>query len=184
MLVTSIDASTNDLPWADTVAQYPTLVFYPAHRKRTSSLAYPHRLPLTVPNVFAFILANAGARLRWRLALALCDRQCRHAQIARAEAEIGGDSADLRVIADNVGAAIYRQQSLAKRDMFVQSPAFYFTQRAQLKQQLVVLRRFVDILTVLNEATIESEAHFERTLHDSLFLDWLLNQNALVSQPS
>jgi hypothetical protein len=84
-----MDGSANDVGWADTVDAYPALVFYPAHRKHAAPIAFPNRLRPTVPNVFAFILAHAGARLRWRIALALCNRQCRKRQQVMAEHEIG-----------------------------------------------------------------------------------------------
>jgi hypothetical protein len=52
-------------------------------------VAYPDHLPITVPNLLAFMLAHSGARLRWRIALALCSLQCMTINIDSARAEHG-----------------------------------------------------------------------------------------------
>jgi thiol-disulfide isomerase/thioredoxin len=71
-----LDASTNDLPWEFSVSRYPQVIFFPRQRKSESS-AFPTHLPLTLPNLIAFVLASADATLRASFALLACSWRCR-----------------------------------------------------------------------------------------------------------
>ncbi|KAH7729862.1 thioredoxin domain-containing protein 11-like isoform 1 [Aphelenchoides avenae] len=70
-----VDTSRNSLPWQYRFDALPTLAFFPARRTGQSSIL-PKELPLTVPNVMAFILSRCQAELRWRIAIASCSDQC------------------------------------------------------------------------------------------------------------
>lgn len=88
-----IDVSKNEIPWHFKMDRVPALLFFPAKR-RFSSSRFPRTLPITVPNVVAFVLARCQPELRWRVALSSCSLLCisnngmrlrRHATILRNE---------------------------------------------------------------------------------------------------
>ncbi|XP_049854183.1 thioredoxin domain-containing protein 11 isoform X2 [Schistocerca gregaria] len=67
-----IDGENNDLPWQFTVHHYPSVLFFPAHRK-SESRVFPRNLPVTVPNMVAFVLSNTEYGPRRLVAVAgLC----------------------------------------------------------------------------------------------------------------
>uniref|UniRef100_A0A915PRR8 Thioredoxin domain-containing protein n=1 Tax=Setaria digitata TaxID=48799 RepID=A0A915PRR8_9BILA len=70
-----IDVSSNDLPWQFQMDTLPAVLFFPAGRKSSSS-RFPALLPLTVPNLIAFIITRCQKELRWRLALSSCSFLC------------------------------------------------------------------------------------------------------------
>ncbi|XP_021942555.1 thioredoxin domain-containing protein 11 isoform X2 [Zootermopsis nevadensis] len=57
IIFTRIDGENNDLPWEFTMHHYPTILFFPAHRKSESHV-FPRHYPLTVSNLVKFVLAN------------------------------------------------------------------------------------------------------------------------------
>lgn len=57
LIFTRIDGENNDLPWEFTMHHYPTILFFPAHRKSESHV-FPRHHPITVPNLVNFVLAN------------------------------------------------------------------------------------------------------------------------------
>ncbi|KAK6110143.1 hypothetical protein QQG55_38730 [Brugia pahangi] len=66
-----IDVSLNDLPWQFQMDTLPAVLFFPAERKSSSS-RFPALVPLTVPNLIAFIVTRCRRELRWQLALFSC----------------------------------------------------------------------------------------------------------------
>ncbi|XP_063240266.1 thioredoxin domain-containing protein 11 isoform X2 [Bacillus rossius redtenbacheri] len=60
LLFARVDGESNDLPWEYAADRYPTVLFFPARRK-SESRVFPRRLPLTVPNLVNFVLANLGS---------------------------------------------------------------------------------------------------------------------------
>ncbi|KAL3981910.1 hypothetical protein ACH3XW_45000 [Acanthocheilonema viteae] len=70
-----IDVSLNDLPWQFQMDTLPTVLFFPAGRKSSSS-RFPALVPLTVPNLIAFIVTRCQKELRWQLALSSCSLLC------------------------------------------------------------------------------------------------------------
>nr|CAD7448565.1 unnamed protein product [Timema bartmani] len=54
-----IDGEHNDLPWEYTMDHFPAILFFPARRK-SESRVFPRHLPVTVPNLVNFVLANLG----------------------------------------------------------------------------------------------------------------------------
>ncbi|XP_011310287.1 thioredoxin domain-containing protein 11 [Fopius arisanus] len=52
-----IDGDNNDLPWEYSMNRYPAVLFFPAKRKEDSTV-YPFTLPITIPNLLNFVLAN------------------------------------------------------------------------------------------------------------------------------
>ncbi|XP_063995594.1 thioredoxin domain-containing protein 11 [Diachasmimorpha longicaudata] len=52
-----IDGDNNDLPWEYSMNRYPAILFFPAKRKEDSTV-YPFSLPITIPNLLNFVLAN------------------------------------------------------------------------------------------------------------------------------
>ncbi|XP_022257420.1 thioredoxin domain-containing protein 11-like isoform X2 [Limulus polyphemus] len=70
-----INGDENDLPWEFTVERYPTLIFFPAHRK-AESVTFPPSLSLTTVNLLQFILTNAQHGVRWQAATVMCSKKC------------------------------------------------------------------------------------------------------------
>uniref|UniRef100_A0A0R3S391 Thioredoxin domain-containing protein n=1 Tax=Elaeophora elaphi TaxID=1147741 RepID=A0A0R3S391_9BILA len=70
-----IDVSLNDLPWQFQMDTLPAVLFFPAGRKSSSS-RFPALVPLTVPNLIAFIVTRCQRELRWQLALSFCSPLC------------------------------------------------------------------------------------------------------------
>ncbi|XP_012271941.1 thioredoxin domain-containing protein 11 [Orussus abietinus] len=52
-----IDGENNDLPWEYSMNRYPSILFFPAKGKSDSTV-FPHSSPVTVQNLFRFVLAN------------------------------------------------------------------------------------------------------------------------------
>lgn len=59
----TIDAEENILPWQYTVDKFPTIIFYPAHRKHDSRI-YPHNLELNEANLLNFTLSHLSLKNR------------------------------------------------------------------------------------------------------------------------
>ncbi|XP_059353614.1 thioredoxin domain-containing protein 11-like isoform X2 [Daphnia carinata] len=59
----TIDAEENVLPWQYTVDKFPTIIFYPAHRKHDSRI-YPHNLELNEANLLNFTLSQLSLKHR------------------------------------------------------------------------------------------------------------------------
>uniref|UniRef100_A0A0K8S9L4 Thioredoxin domain-containing protein n=2 Tax=Lygus hesperus TaxID=30085 RepID=A0A0K8S9L4_LYGHE len=68
-----IDGELNDLPWQYTVPTYPSVIFFPAHRKSESRI-FPHKLPLNMHSLASFIISNLRNYERMSVMLALCSR--------------------------------------------------------------------------------------------------------------
>ncbi|XP_017881600.1 thioredoxin domain-containing protein 11 [Ceratina calcarata] len=52
-----VDGDNNDLPWEYNMNRFPSILFLPAKSKEDSTV-YPFSLPVTIPNLVNFILAN------------------------------------------------------------------------------------------------------------------------------
>lgn len=52
-----VNGDGNDLPWEYTMNRYPAILFFPAKRKADSTV-FPFSLPITIPNLLNFVLAN------------------------------------------------------------------------------------------------------------------------------
>lgn len=70
---TRIDGDLNALPWEFTMDSYPTIIFFPARRK-SESRAFPRTMPITVPNLVSFILANLNPTLKLHAMWTLCNQ--------------------------------------------------------------------------------------------------------------
>ncbi|KOC69381.1 Thioredoxin domain-containing protein 11 [Habropoda laboriosa] len=57
LLFVRVDGDNNDLPWEYNMNRFPSILFFPAKRKEDSTV-YPFFLPVTIPNLVNFILAN------------------------------------------------------------------------------------------------------------------------------
>ncbi|XP_076752476.1 thioredoxin domain-containing protein 11 isoform X2 [Xylocopa sonorina] len=57
LLFVRVDGDNNDLPWEYNMNRFPSILFFPAKRKEDSTV-YPFSLPVTIPNLVNFILAN------------------------------------------------------------------------------------------------------------------------------
>ncbi|CAD5212722.1 unnamed protein product [Bursaphelenchus okinawaensis] len=72
-----IDTSRNSLPYAYVFDSLPSIVFFPPAKSFHLQIAhYPTGLPITVPNVLAFLISRATPELKWRLALRSCTKGC------------------------------------------------------------------------------------------------------------
>ncbi|XP_034935318.1 thioredoxin domain-containing protein 11 [Chelonus insularis] len=52
-----IDGDNNDFLWEYTMDRYPSILFFPAKKKDDSTI-YPSMLPITIPNLLNFVIAN------------------------------------------------------------------------------------------------------------------------------
>ncbi|XP_033748582.1 thioredoxin domain-containing protein 11-like [Pecten maximus] len=75
LIFARINADTNDLPWEYTVNSYPTLLFFPAHRK-SESVVFPASIPKTLPNLIKFVLHHSTHDLRLDTAVDICSNSC------------------------------------------------------------------------------------------------------------
>ncbi|CAN8003074.1 unnamed protein product [Ixodes hexagonus] len=74
LLFARIDAVKNDLPWEFTMEQYPTVMFFPAHRKGDS---VPYKEPVTTVNLVRFVLRHVRHDVAWQLLRVMCySRSC------------------------------------------------------------------------------------------------------------
>ncbi|XP_060076099.1 thioredoxin domain-containing protein 11-like [Ylistrum balloti] len=75
LIFARINADSNDLPWEYTVSSYPTLLFFPAHRK-SDSVVFPASIPKTLPNLIKFVLHHSTHDLRLDTAADICSDLC------------------------------------------------------------------------------------------------------------
>ncbi|KAL3274082.1 hypothetical protein HHI36_015500 [Cryptolaemus montrouzieri] len=68
-----IDGDLNLIPWEYTMETYPTILFIPPN-KIAESRVFPMEMPITVPNLIGFILANLDPPLKLQAMWTLCDR--------------------------------------------------------------------------------------------------------------
>ncbi|XP_014489487.1 PREDICTED: thioredoxin domain-containing protein 11 [Dinoponera quadriceps] len=57
MIFVRIDGDNNDLPWEYSMNRFPSILFFPAKRKEDSTV-FPFSVPITIPNLLNFVLAN------------------------------------------------------------------------------------------------------------------------------
>ncbi|KAG5674745.1 hypothetical protein PVAND_004696 [Polypedilum vanderplanki] len=67
-----IDGDRNDLAWHYTMAEYPSLLIFPSGLK-SDSRKFPSKMPITVPNILGFILANLNRSYRLLGLIAACN---------------------------------------------------------------------------------------------------------------
>uniref|UniRef100_A0AC34GUM8 Thioredoxin domain-containing protein n=1 Tax=Panagrolaimus sp. ES5 TaxID=591445 RepID=A0AC34GUM8_9BILA len=75
-MLKKIDASANDLPFQYRFDRLPAIVFIPPLSSSIGGARYPHNLPISVPNLLAFLLSRSQPELRWRIALSSCSIEC------------------------------------------------------------------------------------------------------------
>lgn len=74
LLFARIDAAKNDLPWEFTMEHYPTVMFFPAHRKGDS---VPYKGPVTTVHLVRFVLRHVRHDVAWQLLRVMChSRSC------------------------------------------------------------------------------------------------------------
>ena len=57
LIFVKIDGDNNDLPWEYSMNRFPSILFFPAKRKEDSTV-FPFSIPITIPNLLNFVLAN------------------------------------------------------------------------------------------------------------------------------
>ncbi|XP_050461638.1 thioredoxin domain-containing protein 11 isoform X1 [Cataglyphis hispanica] len=57
LIFVKIDGDNNDLPWEYSMNRFPSILFFPAKRKEDSTV-FPFSVPITIPNLLNFVLAN------------------------------------------------------------------------------------------------------------------------------
>ncbi|EZA61446.1 hypothetical protein DMN91_003951 [Ooceraea biroi] len=57
LIFVRIDGDNNDLPWEYNMNRFPSILFFPARRKEDSTV-FPFSVPITIPNLLNFVLAN------------------------------------------------------------------------------------------------------------------------------
>lgn len=70
-----IDGDANDLPWEFNVQKYPTIVFFPAHRK-ADSMQFASDIPITTTNLVHFVLLHTSEEIRLLAASNFCTSSC------------------------------------------------------------------------------------------------------------
>lgn len=74
LIFVRIDAAKNDLPWEFTMERYPTVMFFPAHRKGDST---PYGGQLTTVRLVRFVLRHVRHDVAWQLLRVMChSRSC------------------------------------------------------------------------------------------------------------
>ncbi|XP_066140168.1 thioredoxin domain-containing protein 11 [Euwallacea fornicatus] len=66
-----IDGEVNILPWEYTMDEFPTILFLPADKKEESR-AFPSNIPINVPNLLGFILANVDMPTKLHIMYSVC----------------------------------------------------------------------------------------------------------------
>ncbi|XP_020280773.1 thioredoxin domain-containing protein 11 isoform X2 [Pseudomyrmex gracilis] len=57
LIFVRVNGDNNDLPWEYTMNRFPSILFFPAKRKEDSTV-FPFSVPITIPNLLNFVLAN------------------------------------------------------------------------------------------------------------------------------
>lgn len=57
LIFVRVDGDNNDLPWEYSMNRFPSILFFPAKRKEDSTV-FPFSVPITIPNLLNFVLAN------------------------------------------------------------------------------------------------------------------------------
>ncbi|XP_050300516.1 thioredoxin domain-containing protein 11 isoform X2 [Anthonomus grandis grandis] len=68
---TRIDGDENILPWEYTMEEYPSILFFPVNCKEETRV-FPTEVPITVPNLLAFMLANMNATMKLTAMYSVC----------------------------------------------------------------------------------------------------------------
>ncbi|XP_033335713.2 thioredoxin domain-containing protein 11 isoform X1 [Megalopta genalis] len=71
LLFVRVDGDNNDLPWEYNMNRFPSILFFPAKRKEDSTV-YPFSLPITIPNLVNFVLANLDEDLHVEALVNIC----------------------------------------------------------------------------------------------------------------
>ncbi|XP_018323145.1 thioredoxin domain-containing protein 11 isoform X2 [Agrilus planipennis] len=69
-----IDGDINILPWEYTMNSFPTIIYFPDKMKSESRTFPCNVLPVTVPNLLAFLLSNFNPRLKLHTMWILCNQ--------------------------------------------------------------------------------------------------------------
>lgn len=69
-----IDGELNILPWEFTMDTFPTVIYFPPHRK-SDSVAFPSStMPITVSNLIGFLLSNLDENIKLNVMWTLCNQ--------------------------------------------------------------------------------------------------------------
>ncbi|XP_043492101.1 thioredoxin domain-containing protein 11 [Polistes fuscatus] len=66
-----IDGDNNDLPWEYSMNHFPSILFFPAKRKEDSTV-FPFSLPINIPNLLNYVLANLDGDSRVEALTNIC----------------------------------------------------------------------------------------------------------------
>ncbi|KAK2582439.1 hypothetical protein KPH14_004749 [Odynerus spinipes] len=66
-----IDGDNNDLPWEYSMDRFPSILFFPAKRKEDSTV-FPFSLPINIPNLLNYVLANLDGDSRVEALINIC----------------------------------------------------------------------------------------------------------------
>ncbi|KAI1726731.1 thioredoxin domain-containing protein 11 [Ditylenchus destructor] len=161
----SLDASKRPLPWEYTFDTLPTVVFFPAYRPSESS-AFPRNLPLTVPNLMAFILSRAQPELRWRLAITACTPECLQKNMQQMDRFIHHLDDDIRLL-----------RRLLRR--FTTPPRIHLRtllRRRYLQRRCAIhLEKMLSLFEQARHINTVKKISEERFINDTMFMKWLLS---------
>uniref|UniRef100_A0A915CQA8 Uncharacterized protein n=1 Tax=Ditylenchus dipsaci TaxID=166011 RepID=A0A915CQA8_9BILA len=160
-----LDASKEKLPWQYTFDSLPALVFFPAYRSMESSL-FPRNLPLSIPNLMAFLLSRVQPELRFRLAISGCTSQCLQnnlLQISQFQHNIGEDVRSLRRL-------IRRQQHTP----LIKSQFRLLIRRRNVqKRSAAHLHKMLELFQQTKHQALNKTVE-DVLVSDTLFMKWLV----------
>ncbi|XP_035744274.1 thioredoxin domain-containing protein 11-like isoform X1 [Vespa mandarinia] len=71
LIFVRIDGDNNDLPWEYSMDRFPSILFFPARRKEDSTV-FPFSLPINIPNLLNYVLANLDGDSRVEALTNIC----------------------------------------------------------------------------------------------------------------
>lgn len=135
-------------------------------------------MPLTIPNLMAFLLARCQPELRWRLAISTCTSQCLHKNLSNLEKFRRLINIEIRALKLSIRLKSKKFSSyfriLLKRYFFqIRHVSFKKFRRCLQKRYSTHLK---NILGLLYEAKFSglTESLKTEVINDTLLLNWLL----------
>uniref|UniRef100_A0A914XBW8 Thioredoxin domain-containing protein n=1 Tax=Plectus sambesii TaxID=2011161 RepID=A0A914XBW8_9BILA len=131
---------------------------------KSDSARFPNNLPLTVPNLLAWVLARCQTEIRWRLALGVCSAACLRRNRERILLRLNQARTEARLL-----HALAYQHSGAAADLLWRQ----FARRRMQQRSLTHLFGLLNSLAKTKRAVLGSD---DARVRDATFLEWMLKQ--------
>ncbi|XP_053997543.1 thioredoxin domain-containing protein 11 [Hylaeus anthracinus] len=141
LLFVRVDGDNNDLPWEYNMNRFPSILFFPAKRKEDSTV-YPFPLPITIPNLINFVLANLDGDSHVEALINICQSEA-------------GEQPDTCIVRTRWLCLDIIQQLLRDYRKLIRHTNMLGKQNARYKRNIILLKlaHIKDIHLILSSTT-------------------------------